>query len=70
MALAGGEDYELLFTASAEVINRITKEAPCPVTIIGEITAGRPGEVSLFDTNNNPVNIPEAGWEHFKTRKI
>jgi thiamine-monophosphate kinase len=69
LALAGGEDYELLFTASAEVINRVKKEAPCPVTIIGEITAGRPGEVSLFDTNNSPVNIHEAGWEHFKTRK-
>jgi thiamine-monophosphate kinase len=66
LALAGGEDYELLFTANIEVINRVQKEAPCPVTIIGEITAGKPGEVSLFDTNNNPVNIHEAGWEHFK----
>lgn len=70
LALAGGEDYELLFTACTEVINKVKKEAPCPITTIGEITAGRPGEVSLFDTNNNPVNIHEAGWEHFKTGKI
>jgi thiamine-monophosphate kinase len=70
LALAGGEDYELLFTASAGIINRVKKKAPCPVTIIGEITAGKPGEVSMFDTNNNPVNLREAGWEHFKTEKI
>jgi len=66
LALAGGEDYELLFTASTDVINRVKKEAPCPVTIIGEITAGRAGEVNVSDTNGNPVNLREAGWEHFK----
>jgi len=70
LALAGGEDYELLFTASIEAINRIRKEAPCPVTVIGEITAGRPGEVNLFDANGSPVNLPEAGWEHFRTGRI
>jgi thiamine-monophosphate kinase len=67
LAVAGGEDYELLFTAGTEVINRVKKKAPCPVTIIGEITAGNPGEVSLFDTDGNLVNLHEAGWEHFKT---
>jgi thiamine-monophosphate kinase len=67
LILAGGEDYELLFTASAEVINRVKKEATCPVSIIGEISDGAPGDVRLFDTNGNPVNLHEAGWEHFKT---
>ena len=68
LALSGGEDYELLFTAGAEVINKVRGEAPCPVTMIGEITAGKPGEVSLFDTNGNPFNLREAGWEHFRAR--
>ena len=66
LALSGGEDYELLFTAGDEVINKVRGEAPCPVTMIGEITAGKPGEVSLFDINGNPFNLREAGWEHFR----
>jgi len=65
LALAGGEDYELLFTGSAEVINRVQAEAPCLVTIIGEITDGEPGRISLFDANGKPVMIRETGWEHF-----
>ena len=68
LALSGGEDYELLFTAGDEVINKVRGEAPYPVTMIGEITAGKPGEVSLFDTNGNPFNLREAGWEHFRAR--
>ncbi len=66
LALAGGEDYELLFTAGAEVINRVQGEALCPATIIGEITADKPCEVSLFDKNGNFFNPHTAGWEHFK----
>ncbi len=70
LALAGGEDYELLFTASAGVINRVKGEAPCPVTIIGEITEDKPGELSLLDTSGNPVNPRDIGWEHFKNGRI
>jgi thiamine-monophosphate kinase len=66
LALAGGEDYELLFTASAEIMQRVKREATCPVTVIGEIYGEKPGEISLFDTNGNPVNLRETGWEHFK----
>jgi thiamine-monophosphate kinase len=65
LALAGGEDYELLFTGSAEVINRVKAEANCPVTVIGEITEGEPGRISLFDADGKPVIIRETGWEHF-----
>jgi thiamine-monophosphate kinase len=67
LALAGGEDYELLFTASTEVINKVQEEAACPVTIVGEIFAGKAGEVNVLDTNGNPADVTkEAGWEHFK----
>lgn len=68
LALTGGEDYELLFTGTAEAVKNVKAEAPCPVTIVGEIVAGQPGELSLFDSNGNPVNLFEAGWEHFRTR--
>ncbi len=67
MALSGGEDYELLFTARAGTINKIKKESSGPVTIIGEITAGKSGEISVLDSNGKPVSMTGTGWEHFKT---
>lgn len=66
MALSGGEDYELLFTGSAEVIDRVKKAVSCPVTVIGEIAAERVGEVTLIDKKGNPFEPGKAGWEHFK----
>ncbi|MDP2730917.1 MAG: thiamine-phosphate kinase [Dehalococcoidales bacterium] len=64
LALSGGEDYELLFTASSEVIDRVRKAVSCPVTVIGEVT-GKAGEITLVDGKGNPVDLPETGWEHF-----
>ena len=63
LALSGGEDYELLFTASAEIVDKVKKAASCPVTAIGEITAGR--GVTLVDKEGNPFKLAKAGWEHF-----
>ncbi|MFC2072830.1 thiamine-phosphate kinase [Chloroflexota bacterium] len=68
LALSGGEDYELLFTASAEVIDRVKAAASCPITIIGEIVADKAGEVTLVDGKGSPVNLSKVGWEHFTTR--
>ncbi len=65
LALSGGEDYELLFNASAEVIDRVKAEISCPVTSIGKITSGRPGKIDLFDAEGNPVDIGKTGWTHF-----
>jgi thiamine-monophosphate kinase len=66
LALAGGEDYELLFTAKAEVINKVKKAASCPVTVIGEITAGK--GVTVVDGKGKPPELGRAGWEHFSRR--
>lgn len=62
-ALSGGEDYELLFTASSEIIERVKKAASRPTTVIGEITAGK--GVSLVDKQGNPFKLEKSGWEHF-----
>ena len=67
LALAGGEDYELLFTASSDLIDKVKSAASCPVTVIGEIVTGKP-EVTLIDSQGNPFNLGKAGWEHFATR--
>jgi thiamine-monophosphate kinase len=66
LALSGGEDYELLFTAKAEVIDRVKRAASCPITAIGEIVAGK--GVTLVDRQGNPIELGKAGWEHFVTR--
>jgi thiamine-monophosphate kinase len=65
MALGGGEDYELLFTGSAEAINKVKKEAKCPVTIIGAITGGESGKINLLDAKGKPVKANKTGWTHF-----
>jgi thiamine-monophosphate kinase len=68
LALSGGEDYELLFTGSAEVIDNVKKAAPCPVTIVGEIVADKIGEITLVDEKGGTFNLDKTGWEHFAPR--
>ena len=68
IALAGGEDFELLFTASAETIDKVKTAVSCPVTVIGEIIADEVGKVTPIDRQGNPFRLGKAGWEHFKTR--
>jgi thiamine-monophosphate kinase len=65
MALSGGEDYNLLFTGNADVINKIKKQLEVPVHIIGEITGGEPGKIDLLDNAGKPVNLKKTGWTHF-----
>ena len=67
LALTGGEDYELLFTGNSEDIEKIKKSVNCPVTVIGEITADKPGEISLIDSKGKNVSLSKNGWEHFTT---
>jgi thiamine-monophosphate kinase len=65
MALSGGEDYELLFTAGAGVFERVKAELECPVTAIGKITAGEPGKIHLLNAAGKPIEIKNYGWAHF-----
>jgi thiamine-monophosphate kinase len=69
MALTGGEDYDLLFTGSTDVINKIKTQLEIPVSIIGEITAGAPGgeagKIDLIDADGKPLKLAKAGWTHF-----
>jgi len=66
LALSGGEDYELLFTAPAEIVAKVKKAASVPVTPIGEITTGK--GVTLVDKAGNPFALKRSGWEHFTNR--
>ncbi len=65
MALTGGEDYELLFTAPENVIESIQKHLVTPIAIIGQIVSDNPGKVVLLDKAGNEIELPQCGWEHF-----
>jgi thiamine-monophosphate kinase len=62
LALHGGEDYELLFTAPPN--RRIpAKIKGIPITRIGEITRGHQIKLHTLDGKSQP--LPSAGWQHF-----
>jgi thiamine-monophosphate kinase len=65
LALSGGEDYELLFTAPAGVIADLQRAASYPITLIGEIVKGKPGQVTVLDAGGNPIDLKKKGWDHF-----
>ncbi len=65
LALAGGEDYELLFTVDPE---RWAEVESCllgrlQVTVVGEITANRALQVIAAD--GNPYHPASSGFNHF-----
>lgn len=68
MALSGGEDYELLFTGSADIINKVRSEVSCAVTVIGEIVDDAEHRVMLVDGRGKPFNLTKEGWEHFTSK--
>jgi thiamine-monophosphate kinase len=65
LATAGGEDYELLFTAAEEKISEARSALACLVTTIGEIVAEGPGRVNMINKHGTPNNLEKSGWEHF-----
>ncbi len=66
LATTGGEDYELLFTASEPVIETVKAKLSCPVTVIGEVVAEKPGSVVMVDKHGGLLSLTKTGWEHFK----
>jgi thiamine-monophosphate kinase len=65
--LNGGEDYELLFTAPERIIEQVKKKITCPVTVIGKIADGTPGQVSINDGSTETIIQQPSGWDHFKS---
>jgi thiamine-monophosphate kinase len=67
-ALAGGEDYELLFTVPARNTARLRRLHPAGVALteIGEITA-QPG-LWLRPASGPPRPLAARGWDHFQRR--
>ena len=63
--LAGGDDYELLFTAAPEqrgAIERAAADADTPVSRIGKTSEGR--GLTILD-DGHPVPLAVSGFDHF-----
>lgn len=65
MALNGGEDYELIFTAPPQLIASVEGGLESGVHVIGEIISGAPGAVTLVDAGGREATPPRRGWDHF-----
>jgi len=68
MALGGGEDYGLLITAGRDTMKKVLAAFEPPPTIIGEITQGPAGDISLLNARGKRVPHRPGGWDHFKSK--
>lgn len=65
-ALAGGDDYELLFTAAPALRERVcaaAANAGVPVSRIGEIVAQ--AGIAVVDASGHRIDTPWAAYDHF-----
>jgi len=65
--LAGGDDYELVFTAPRSrrsEVEAAARKAGVSVTAVGEIVAGKPG-VRVRAAGGGTISARRAGFDHF-----
>lgn len=70
MALSGGEDYELVFTAPFDLMDRLLARHRDTFTHIGRIV-GEPDEgdrVVALDPNGDTIELHRKGWDHLGSR--
>jgi thiamine-monophosphate kinase len=67
LALSGGEDYELCFTAPPEAVEPLVAAVEAqgtPVTVVGEILPAEQGR-RLALPDGQEVALEASGWQHF-----
>ncbi len=68
LVLSGGEDYELLFTSSANLaeIEGLGRKTDTMITPIGRIVAkGGKGRLTIIGLNGKTIKLQRLGFEHF-----
>jgi thiamine-monophosphate kinase len=68
VALTGGEDYELLFSATAELrsaIEALARRSNCPITRIGRVVPQAEG-LSVRGPDGALYTSVHAGYDHFR----
>ncbi len=66
--LAGGDDYELVFTVAPDrhpAIVTLAETLGLALTCIGTIESGEAGVITLLDDEGEPVDISRRGYDHF-----
>ncbi len=66
LALYGGEDYLLLFTAPQNVMEGALAKLSPEAAVIGEIVVGEPGSVAVVDESGVEMTPGAGGWDHFR----
>ncbi len=65
LALYGGEDYVLMFTAPPDIMEAAMTRLPPGAAVVGEIGDAEPGSVVVLDGQGSPRLRAGAGWDHF-----
>ena len=66
MALSGGEDYQLLFTAREDLMGQVRSSLGSSATVVGEIVPGGSGQVTIVRSKTGEkLKAPRGGWDHF-----
>lgn len=65
LALHGGEDYLLLFTATKGLMARVLPRLPDGAAVVGEIVPGDSGKVVIVDASGAETVAGRGGWDHF-----
>jgi len=68
--LAGGDDYELVFTAARarrETVARLSRRLRVKLTRVGKITRRQRGtpQVTVLDSGGRPLVVEQTGYKHF-----
>ncbi len=71
LCLTGGDDYELVFTASTKhksAIDKVAKATGCKISRIGEILPVSPQGASLIliDIHDREIAMTAKGYQHFR----
>ena len=64
LALGGGEDYEIVFTAKPDVMEAASERLGEGISVIGRIEKGI-GAVKIVDSEENEIVVGSGGWDHF-----
>ena len=62
----GGEEYEIVFTISPKYLETVRKNAKILKTPIIEIGHVESGKGVCLNRNNDPIEIIDRGWKHFR----
>ena len=68
LALTGGEDYELAFTAPKSrraAIEKLAARLRTPIEVIGSVEKGR---AAVTDSGGRPFAVPVPGFDHLRAR--